>query len=275
MRLKDKVAVVTGAGQGMGRAIAEAFAKEGAKVVAVDLQVGPAEETVSLLPNASDCMAASCNVGDSADVVKVFAEVEARYGRVDVLVNNAGIGQAPGDGFDKYQERLGQRMAQLSAGEEPTVFADHTIDMNDDGWLTVMNVNLNGAFYCAREALRVMSRLNIKGSIINISSTSAFSGEGAPHYGASKAALLGLSRSLAEEVGPRGIRVNSVVPGPTLTPALLSISEEWRQSMAQGVLLKRLAEPSEVANAVLFLASDESSFVTGQALCANGGSYML
>jgi 3-oxoacyl-[acyl-carrier protein] reductase len=205
----------------------------------------------------------------------VFKQVEDKFGRLDILVNNAGIGQAPGDGSDLYQQRMAERGAQLAAGETPTVYADHTIDMGDEGWLAVMNVNINGAFYCCREALRIMSRLNIAGSIVNISSTSALCGEGGAHYCASKAAILGLTKSLAQEVGPRGIRVNAIAPGPTMTPAMESISEEWRQQIAASVLLNRLADPVEIANTVLFLASDESSYFTGQTLCANGGMYLL
>lgn len=275
MRLNNKVAVVTGAGQGMGRAIAEVLAAEGARVVAVDLQLSAVRDTVASLASPEQSLAINCDITDSKAVKALFEQVETELGPVDVLVNNAGIGQAPGDGFDKFQERLGERMAQMAAGETPTVFADHTIDMGDDGWLKVVDVNLNGSFYCSREALRMMTRNNTKGSIINISSTSAYTGEGGCHYAASKAALLGLTHALAEEVGPRGIRVNAVVPGPTLTPAMMTISQEWRDSMAQNMLLKRLAEPEEIARSVLFLASDDASMVTGQALCANGGSYML
>lgn len=271
-RLAGKIAVVTGAGQGIGQAIALALSKEGARVVVVDLTLEATTQTMSLLPG--EGRALTCDVANSASVSSVFQQVEEEYGRVDILVNNAGIGSAPGDGFDLYQQRKAQRNAQLAKGEKPTVFADHTIDMGDDGWQTLLNVNLNGTFYCCREALKIMTKHDIAGSIINLSSTSAFTGESGVHYCASKAGILGLTKGLAEELGARGIRVNAIVPGPTLTNALLSISEEWRQSMAQGVPLKRLAQPEEIANTAVFLASDESSYFTGQSLCANGGWYM-
>lgn len=272
-RLEGRVALVTGAGQGIGRAIAQALSAEAAIVVAVDLSEAIAAQTVASL--SGEGLALACNVTDSASVVAVFQQLEQRYGRLDILVNNAGIGMAEGDGSEAYQQRMAERGAQLAAGIVPTVYADHTIDMNDEGWLAVMNVNINGTFYCCREALRIMSRLNIAGSIINISSTSALCGEGGAHYCASKAAILGLTKSLAQEVGARGIRVNAVAPGPTLTPAMEAISEEWRQQIAQGVLLGRLAEPEEIAKTVVFLAGDDSSFYTGQTLCANGGMHLL
>ena len=272
-RLNNKIAIVTGAGQGIGRAIAQTLATQGATVVAVDLNLSAVEETALNFPQAG--IAIACNVGNSAEVAAVVAKVEAEYGRIDVLVNNAGIGQAPNDGSDLYMQRLGARAEAFAKGEAPTVYADHTIDMQDDGWLAVMNVNINGTFYFCRDVLKVMSRLNQTGSIINISSTSALNGEGGAHYCASKAAILGLTKALAQEVGARGIRVNAVAPGPTDTPAMSSISEEWRQQIAQAVLLNRLADPSEIANAVAFLASDESSYVTGHTLCANGGMHLL
>ncbi|MBN7796509.1 SDR family NAD(P)-dependent oxidoreductase [Parahaliea mediterranea] len=272
-RLAGKVAIVTGAGQGIGRAIAVTLSREGAAVVAVDMNRQAVEDTAAACPG--EALALTCNVTDSAEVAAVFARCEERFGRLDILVNNAGIGQAPGDGSDLYQQRMAERGAQLARGETPTVYADHTIDMGDEGWLAVMNVNINGTFYCCREALRLMSRLDIAGAIVNISSTSALCGEGGAHYCASKAAILGLTKSLAQEVGARGIRVNAVAPGPTRTPAMAGISREWQDQIARGVLLERLAEPEEIANAVLFLASGEGSYCTGQTLCANGGMHLL
>jgi len=275
MRLKNKVALVTGAGQGMGKAIAHTLNREGAFVVAVDLDVQRVNNNICEMERPEQAAAVAADVSDSASVFGAFEQLRERCGHIDILVNNAGIGQAPGDGFDLYQQRLAARTEQLMNGETPTVYADHLIDMSDEGWHAVIGVNLNGTFYCCREALRLMVETGVQGSIISISSTGAYTGEGAPHYCASKAGIQGLTRALADEVGPRGIRVNAVVPGPTMTPAMMTISEEWRQSMAQDSPLGRMAEPEEIANTVLFLASDESSNFTGQSLCANGGTYML
>ena len=272
-RLERKIAIVTGAGQGIGRAIATTLSQHGATVVAVDLNLASVQETLDDFVTAG--LALACDVGNSTEIASVVTEVTERYGHIDVLVNNAGIGMAPNDGSDIFQQRMAQRAAQFAAGETPTVYADHTIDMQDDGWLAVMNVNINGTFYFCREVLKVMSAQSRTGSIVNISSTSALNGEGGAHYCASKAAILGLTKALAQELGARGIRVNAVAPGPTDTPAMAGISQEWRTQIAQAVLLNRLAEPSEIANAVLYLASDESSYVTGHTLCANGGIHLL
>ncbi|MBM3756460.1 MAG: SDR family oxidoreductase, partial [Acidobacteria bacterium] len=139
----------------------------------------------------------------------------------------------------------------------------------------VMAVNLDGAFYCTREALRIMGPNNIRGSIINIASTAVQSGEGPIHYVTSKAALVGLTRALSREVASRGIRVNAIAPGPTDTPLMRSIPEDWIASLEKAIPLGRMGRPEEIAAAVRFLASDESSYVTGSVLVVNGGSYFF
>lgn len=272
MRFQGKVAVVTGAGQGMGRAIAHQLIQEGATVVAADVKEAGVQETLAMV-NHTAGLARVCNIADSAAVAALFAEVDAKYGRLDVLVNNAGIGSARKDGYDKQFARIAERNAQIARGETPTVFPDITIDMQDEGWLGVINVNLNGTFYCTREALKVMIKHSIAGAIVNICSTSAISGEGAPHYAASKAALLGMARSMAKELGPRGIRVNNVLPGPVNTPVMANIPKDWKNSMVAAIPLGRIGESADIAKVVAFAASDDACMITGADLVANGGSY--
>jgi 3-oxoacyl-[acyl-carrier protein] reductase len=153
------------------------------------------------------------------------------------------------------------------------VIVDQLIHMEDEGWAGVMAVNINGAFYVCREFARVLAEDGNAGAIINISSTSAQSGEGSPHYVTSKAAIIGLTRQLARELAPRKIRVNAVAPGPTNTPVMAGIPDEWIKSMEASIPLGRMANPSEIAAAVAYLASDDASFVNGSVLVANGASY--
>ncbi len=273
MRFSNKVAVVTGAGQGMGRAIALRLVREGARVVAVDVKEAGARETIEQAGGDAAGVAQVCNIADSAAVKQLFAAVDETFGRLDILVNNAGIGSAKGDGFAQLLARMTERGGQVARGETPTVFPDITVDMQDEGWHGVLNVNLHGTFYCTREALRLMIRHGIKGSIINTSSTAALSGEGAPHYAASKAALIGMVRSMARELGPRGIRINNVVPGAVETPILKNVTPEWKNQMIAGIPLGRIAEPEDIAAVVAFLASDEAAMITGADIVANGGSY--
>ncbi|WP_417283673.1 SDR family NAD(P)-dependent oxidoreductase [Comamonas sp.] len=244
MRLAGKVAVVTGAGQGMGRAIAQRFADEGATVVAVDLNEEAAKQTLD--GKSGKHAARSVNVADSSAVEKLFAEIKKDFGQVDVLVNNAGVGSV-----------------------------DQFADIPDETWARVIGVNLNGAFYCARQAVKLMQETQTGGTIVNISSTSAISGDGPAHYCASKAALMGLTRGMAKELAPKGIRVNTLVPGPTNTPMMQGIPQEWVDAIIAGVPMGRMAEPDDIAKVAVFLASDDSSFVTGQNVAVNGGSAFL
>lgn len=242
MRLAGKVALVTGAGQGMGRAIARLFAQEGAAVAALDLNLAAAEETVSGIPAAAGCSAHAVDVTNSASVRAVFDALIARHGHVDIVVANAGTGEI-----------------NTLAG---------TTDAN---WARVIGVNLTGAFHVCREAARTMTAAAVRGSIIQVSSTAALNGDGPAHYCASKAGVMGLTRSAARELAPAGIRVNTIVPGPTNTPMMQGIPDEWTQAIVKAVPLGRMGEPDEVARLALFLAGEESSFITGQNLAVNGG----
>ena len=243
MRLAGKVAVVTGAGQGMGRAIAQRFADEGATVVALDLNEESAKQTLE--GKSGKHIARSVNVADSAAVNQLFADIKKDLGAVDVLVNNAGTG-----GVDQFA------------------------DITDEAWARVIGVNLNGAFYCSRAAVKQMQE-GKGGTIVNISSTSAVSGDGPAHYCASKAAMMGLTRGMAKELAPKKIRVNTLVPGPTNTPMMQGIPKEWADAIIAGVPMGRMAEPDDIAKVAVFLASDDSAFVTGQNVAVNGGSAFL
>ena len=240
MKLLNKVAFVTGAGQGIGQAIVQQFAEQGAVVVAADINLAAAQKTVAGLGDKA--MAVSCNVADSDSVATAMAAVVARFGQLDILVNNAGIGSI--DAF----------------AQTP-----------DENWQRVIGVNLTGTFFCSREAVKLMLEKATPGVVINISSTAAMTGEGPSHYCAAKAGVMGLTRSMARELASQGIRVNTIVPGPTNTPMMADIPEDWMQAMLKAIPLGRMGETDEIARVAAFLASDDASFITGQNLAVNGG----
>lgn len=267
-RMDGKRAVVTGAAQGIGAAIARRLAEEGAIVALLDLN-GDAAGKVLPAPH----VGIACDVTDAGSVDRAFAEVRDRIGGVDVLVNNAGRGSAPGDGMDRFYADQAERYAQQGRGETPTVYADQTIHCSDEGFQGVMEVTLNGTFRCSRAAVRLMVEEGVKGNIVNVGSTAAVKGDGPLPYCAAKAAVLGLTRAMARELGDRGIRVNAVNPGATETPIYASLTEEVKQAVAADSVMKRLAHPDEIAGAVAFLASDDGSFATGSVVTVNGGGY--
>ena len=240
MSFADKVVFVTGAGQGMGRAVVQHFGAAGAQVVAVDINLEAASAAVSEF--GANGLALACNVSDPAAVKAAFAAVEERFGRLDVVVNSAGIGSV-----------------------------DAFLDTPDDNWTRVIGVNLTGTFLCCREGARLMQKCGAKGSLINVSSTAAMTGEGPSHYCASKAGVMGLTRSIARELAASGIRVNTIVPGPTNTPMMADIPDDWMQSMLKAIPLGRMGETHEIARVAAFLTSEDAAFITGQNLAVNGG----
>lgn len=244
MQHRGKVVVVTGAGQGMGRAIVERFAQQGASVVALDINEAAARETANVA--GEGVIGLACDIADAAAVKAVMGEVAERYGRLDVLVNNAGMGSV-----------------------------DAFLETPDETWEKVIGVNLTGTFLCCREGARLMQQGGRGGAIVNVSSSAVLSGEGPSHYCASKAGVMGLTRSIARELAPDGIRVNTLVPGPTKTPMMADIPEEWTQAMIDAIPLGRMGEPDEVARVASFLASDDASFMTGQNVGVNGGMVFL
>ncbi len=240
MKLLNKVAFVTGAGQGMGQAIVRQFAEQGALVVAADINLEAARQAVEGFGDKA--LAVLCNVADSDSVATAMAAVEARFGRLDILVNNAGVGS-----IDAFTETP------------------------DEHWQRVIAVNLTGAFFCSREAVKLMLKTSAPGAVINISSTAALTGEGPSHYCAAKAGVMGLTRSMARELAVSGIRVNTIVPGPTNTPMMAGIPDDWMQTMLKAIPLGRMGETDEIARVAAFLASEDAGFITGQNLAVNGG----
>ncbi len=234
MRLQNKVAVITGAAQGLGLAMAETFIKEGAKVIGVDMQ-----ETTH---DAIDCRV--LNVTSTDDVQAFFDAIIKDYGQIDILVNNAGITR---DAMTKK--------------------------MTDDQWNLVIDVNLKGVFNLTRLIGPHMNQ-NKSGSIINISSVVGVYGNiGQANYAATKAGVIGLTKTWAKEFARKGeaVRVNAIAPGYILTDILKTVPQDLLDKFAGMTMLKRLGEPDEIAQVALFLASDDSSYITGQVIEANGG----
>lgn len=276
MKLKDRVALVTGGGSGIGRAIALRFAEEGARVIVNDVKLPKAQETVDAIAAGSEAQrgrALEADVADSGQVRRMFAEIDRDFGALDILVNNAGIAEgAPGD-RDRIKLKSEARLGELLSGEPVTTHWDLTQEMSDEAWHRMIGVHLNGTFFCTREALRLMSRRD-QGAIVNMSSVAAWGLENVPHYSAAKAGILGFTRAVAREVGSRKIRVNAICPGFIDTPMTQPMSDLMRKAVIGRTPLGRYAEPGEVAQTALFLASDDSSFFTGQWLSPNGGLFI-
>jgi 3-oxoacyl-[acyl-carrier protein] reductase len=272
MKLEGRVALVTGAGRGIGRAIAQLFADEGARVVVNDVRGDAVERTAAEIGEAR-AVGIQADVADSAQVRAMFAAVEEEFGTLDVLVNNAGIGETDGADRAAVAAKGEARIGEMLSGAGVQTHWDITQAMSDDTWSRMLGVHLNGTFFCTREALRLMSRRN-RGAIINISSVAGLMGiELAPHYGAAKAGILGFTRSVAREVASRGIRVNAICPGWIDTPMNEPLSPMLKRLSVNQTPLGRWGAPREVAATALFLASDDSSFFTGQWLSPNGGLF--
>jgi 3-oxoacyl-[acyl-carrier protein] reductase len=270
-RLDGRIAVVTGAGAGIGEAIARRFASEGATVVVNDLAKAAAERVADAVGG----WAWVADVSDSASVRRMFEEVDARHGRLDVLVNNAGIAS-----HQAHPERLGElaRVALAQVQERATkgrieTHTDATLATTDEEWRRILDVHLSGTFYCTREALRILVR-GRGGAIVNMGSIMGTAGgAGDPAYCAAKAGILGLTRAHARELATRGIRVNAIAPG-WIETAMTAPLAPLRAMLEMQTPLGRLGTPDEIAAAAVYLASDDASFVTGQVLSPNGGWHM-
>jgi 3-oxoacyl-[acyl-carrier protein] reductase len=248
---ESRVALVTGAAQGLGRAIAERLARAGCALAVADIQQGEAERTAAELRSAGcEVLPLGLDVGDEAAVARAYAAVESHYGRLDILVNNAGI-----------------------AGERAPIES-----FSLAGFEAAIRVNLTGTFLMCRGAIAPMRRQRW-GRIVNLSSLTARGQPGTQRaaYTSSKAGIIGLSRVLADELGRDGITVNCVAPSRIRTPLTVAMSggkpEYWERGAA-GSVLGRLGEPIDIANAVAWLCSEGASFITGTVLDVNGGTAM-
>jgi len=270
-RLAGKVALVTGAGPGLGGVIAAAMAAEGSKLVICDIDPETMRGTqIRLEELGAEYLALRCDVSDSASVDAMFAAAAKRFGTVDILVNNAA--RNPGSPAESERRNVHYEY-MLTPG--PRRALGIVTSLSDEDWLKWWGVNTNGVFYCTRAALRLMQPRR-SGKIINIASTAAL-GAGsmhAPGYSASKAAVVSLTKTTAYDVAGANIQVNAIACGAILTPIfaeyLERATEDQRQRLLQQMPLGRMGRPEEYASLAVYLASDEHYFV-GQVLSPNGG----
>ena len=243
MKLKGKVAIVTGAAQGIGRGIALALAKEGAKVVVSDISDKIADAVREIESLGSEALAVRANVADSRETREMAKAAVKKFGRIDILVNNAGI----------YPFKL-------------------LVEMKEEEWDKVIGINLKGVFNCTKAVLPKMIEQK-SGNIVNISSIAGavIGYANLVHYSASKGGVLGFTRAAALELAQYGIRVNAIAPGLIETPGTKVLGEEALKQIEQTIPQKRAGQPEDIANLVVFLASDDSSYITGQLIVADGG----
>lgn len=244
---KDQVAVVTGSARGIGRAIAEALAKRGASVVIWDILADEAKKTADEVSSTFGVKtySLSSDVSRSDDVEKAFKEIVEKMGRIDILVNNAGI----------TRDNL-------------------LLRMKEEEWDQVISINLKSVFLCSKEAVKIMAKQRY-GRIINIASVVAFMGNpGQANYSASKAGIVGLTKTIAKEYASRNITVNAVAPGFIMTKMTEALPENVKVEMLKAIPLGKFGTVEDVANAVVFLASPASGYITGHVIHVNGGMYM-
>jgi 3-oxoacyl-[acyl-carrier protein] reductase len=244
LRLKDRVVIVTGGARGIGRAAAEAFLREGARVMICSVKSASTEAALKELRPLGSIEGIPGDVADEETVVRLVSETERRLGPLDVMVANAGI-----------------------AGEEVSL-----ADMAVEEWDRMMAVHLRGAFLCGREAARAMRASGRRGSIVTVGSVSGFESDSeGGHYNTAKAGMHGLTRSMAVDFARWGIRANCVAPGWVRTDMTVDYIPPPSEPLENCGVMARVGEPEEIANTILFLASEASSFMTGETLVADGG----
>ena len=246
MELEGKIALVTGAAQGIGKAISLLLAQRGADIVVSDINIEKAEETAKEIETLGrKAMATRANVAVFHEVEKMVQEIIDRFSRIDILVNNAGIAR------DKLLLR-----------------------MTEEDWDLVLDINLKGTFNCTKAVIRYMSKQR-SGKIVNIASVVGEMGNaGQANYSASKAGVIGFTKTIAREFAGRGINVNAIAPGYIVTPMTDALPEKAKEELKRMIPMERLGQPEDVAQAALFLVSDASGYITGQVINVNGGIYM-
>ncbi len=246
LKLKGKVALVTGAAQGIGKAVSLLLARNGADIVVSDINFEKAEETAKEIELiGSKALAIKVNVAHLGEVEQMVETILEKFGKIDILVNNAGITR------DKLILR-----------------------MTEEDWDMVLDVNLKGTFNCTKAVIRYMAKQK-SGKIVNIASVVGEMGNaGQVNYSASKAGVIGLTKTIAREFAQRGINVNAIAPGYIETPMTDVLPDKVKEELRRLIPMERLGKPEDVAEAVLFLVSDASSYITGQVLNVNGGIYM-
>jgi len=243
MRLKDKIAIVTGGSRGIGQAVSELFAKEGATVIIVDLLSQGQEVADRINSSGGKAEFHSVSVTDKPTIEKLFAEVNEKYGKLDILINNAGITR------------------------------DRTLEkMSEEEWDAVVDVNLKGVFLCTQAAAQYM-KANTYGRIVSAASNVGLRGNfGQTNYAATKAGVIAMSKTWTVELGKYGITANAIAPGFTMTDMVDKIPEERFTAIKASIPLKTVAQPIDIAYGYLYLASDEARFVSGICLTIDGGT---